>query len=337
MEKKYLKEIEAIAKKFDYWDDSKSPYAFLVSYENDSSPGVSHKFITKRMKGGNAFRECVAKMLNNFTPDVIIVEEFTGVKGNPLSQYPVRIRLSDDNKDGNLPSQYAKNPVPQVSALDNVFEGLSGIEGFEGVKSGLGALLAFERERNTKDMMIDRLNYDQKFREFEMKAQVEKLEEQISRLSTENTHLKSQVNNHLAEIEGLEQENEELKSENEKYKPNKLIKDVGIGALTNVAMQLATKSPVLKGLLGLDEETAETPSSPSSSSVGFVQMDDSTLTESQKQIKRAINEIAQALTTWPVSHIDRFTKIMAYVEDNEERQVDLIEYINESLEQENEG
>lgn len=328
MEKKYLKEIEAIAKKYDYWDEAKSPYAFLVSYENDSNPGVAHKFITKRMKGGSAFRECVGKMISNFSPDVIVIDEYTGIKGNSLNQYPIRIRLSEENGPMPLPAQiHEQRPVVPQGVIDNVFEGLSGIEGFEGVKNGLGALLAFERERHTKDMMIDRLNYDRKFQEMEMKSQLTGLEEKLERLISENQQLTHELNETRSQLEGLEDANEELKYENEQYKPNRLIREVGISTLTNVALQLATRSPMLKGLLGIEED----PGKGSGQTVGTNRNDGPPSDGGTQQLPHPIHEIAQTLQTWPADHINRMIQIMAYVEDSPERQEDLIEYIQEQI------
>ena len=331
MEKKYLKEIEAIAKKYDYWDEAKSPYAFLVSYENDSNPGIAHKFITKRMKGGTLFRECINKMMNNFTPDVIIIDEFTGIKGNALSNYPLRIRVSDEPAPGgtttNMPMM---QPMVAPSAIDNVFEGLSGIEGFEGVKNGLGALLAFERERHTKDMMIDRLNYDRKFTELELKNHISALEEKLEKLTTENRELDDDLRQTRQSLESLETANEELKEENEQYKPNRLIKDVGIGAITNIAMQLATKSPMLKGLLGIDEDmNVAVPVAGQSMSKTEAPPIDST------PKANTIREISQVLSTWPEASIDHLIHVMAYMENNVEGQLELLEIIRQkSLQQE---
>jgi len=333
MEKNYMKEIEAIAKKFDYWDESKSPYAFLVSYENDNNAGVTSKFITKRMKGGNAFRECIQKMIHNFTPDVIIIEEFTGVKGNALSQYPTRIRTREGNTNA-VPIHQMEQPRIQQQSIESMFEGLSGLEGFEGVKNGLGAILAFERERHTKDMMIDRLTYDQKFREMEMKNEMAKLQERVELLSRQNDELSSSLKHSKEQIGSLEDENDELREENERYKPHKMFKEVGINALTNVAMQLATKSPSLRGILGLEDEPTgnQTPTAPANAA-NLIDVDESTLSEGQKKTMAAIKDIAQALTTWPVPHLERFIKIMAFIEDNEERQLDLVDYIKEQIEQ----
>jgi hypothetical protein len=332
MEKKYLKEIEAIAKKYDYWDESKSPYAFLVSYENDTNPGVAHKFITKRMKGGSTFRECVNKMITNFSPDVIVIDEYTGIKGNPLSQYPQRIRLSEESNQVPVPTPYQDNrPMAPTGLIDNVFDGLSGIEGFEGVKNGLGALLAFERERHTKDMMIDRLNYDRKFHEMEMKTQLSNVEERLERLVAENKQLNDELQQTRKTLESLEDANDELMLENEQYKPNKLIKEVGISTLTNVAMQLATKSPMLKGLLGIEDEPVAQPKSAQNQTIDFVKADESQLNEQQRQTLKIVNEVANSLVTWPAEHINRFINIMAFIEDNEERQVELIQFINEQL------
>jgi hypothetical protein len=325
MEKKYLKEIESIARKYDYWDEAKSPYAFLVSYENDSNPGIAHKFITKRMKGGTLFRECINKMMNNFTPDVIIIDEFTGIKGNALSNYPLRIRVSDEPAPGgtttNMPMM---QPMVAPSAIDNVFEGLSGIEGFEGVKNGLGALLAFERERHTKDMMIDRLNYDRKFTELELKNHISALEEKLEKLTTENRELDDDLRQTRQSLESLETANEELKEENEQYKPNRLIKDVGIGAITNIAMQLATKSPMLKGLLGIDEDANQ-------SIHGQVQSQskvESLMAEATPK-DNAIREISQVLSTWADASIEHLIHVMAFMENNPEGQLELLELINE--------
>jgi hypothetical protein len=141
----------------------------------------------------------------------------------------------------------------------------------------------------------------------------------------------SKANNQIAE---LEDENDTLLEENEKYKPNKMIKDVGISALTNVAMQLSTKSPVLRGLLGIEDEpannTAAAPQEPVNG-VGL-KVDESNLTEGQRIALRTINDIAQALSTWPIPHLERFIKMMAFVEDSEERQLDLLEYMKEQIE-----
>lgn len=325
MEKKYLKEIESIARKYDYWDEAKSPYAFLVSYENDANPGIAHKFITKRMKGGTLFRECINKMMNNFTPDVIIIDEFTGIKGNALSNYPLRIRVSDEPAPGsttaNMPMM---QPMVAPSAIDNVFEGLSGIEGFEGVKNGLGALLAFERERHTKDMMIDRLNYDRKFTELELKNHISALEEKLEKLTTENRELDDDLRQTRQSLESLETANEELKEENEQYKPNRLIKDVGIGAITNIAMQLATKSPMLKGLLGIDEDVNQSTSGPNQSQSKV----ESQITEATPK-DNTIREISQVLSTWADASIEHLIHVMAFMENNPEGQLELLELINE--------
>ncbi|PRY97735.1 hypothetical protein BY457_11115 [Marinilabilia salmonicolor] len=325
MEKKYLKEIESIARKYDYWDEAKSPYAFLVSYENDANPGIAHKFITKRMKGGTLFRECINKMMNNFTPDVIIIDEFTGIKGNALSNYPLRIRVSDEPAPGgttaNMPMM---QPIVAPSAIDNVFEGLSGIEGFEGVKNGLGALLAFERERHTKDMMIDRLNYDRKFTELELKNHISALEEKLEKLTTENRELDDDLRQTRLSLESLETANEELKEENEQYKPNRLIKDVGIGAITNIAMQLATKSPILKGLLGIDEDVNQSTSGPNQSQSKV----ESQITEATPK-DNTIREISEVLSTWTDASIEHLIHVMVFMENNPEGQLELLELINE--------
>lgn len=329
-----MTEIEAIAKKYDFWDNSKSPYAFLVGYENDTQPGVVNKFLTKRMKGGNAFRECVQKMLNSFNPDVIVVEEFTGIKGNQLNNYPTRVRVTDEKKAQQYGMEVKQQAFSAQAVVDNVFDGLGGIEGFEGIKNGIGALLTVERERHTKDMMIDRLTWEHKFRDMENAQKMERLSDTIEQLKSNNKALEERLakaNNQIAE---LEDENETLVEENDKYKPNKMIKDVGISALTNVAMQLSTKSPVLRGLLGIEDEptkdTTPTPQQPVGS-VG-VQMDESNLTEGQRIALKTINDIAQALTTWPIPHLERFIKMMAFVEDNEERQLEMMEYITEQIE-----
>jgi hypothetical protein len=325
MEKKYLKEIESIARKYDYWDEAKSPYAFLVSYENDSNPGIAHKFITKRMKGGTLFRECINKMMNNFTPDVIIIDEFTGIKGNALSNYPLRIRVSDEPAPGgttaNMPMM---QPIVAPSAIDNVFEGLSGIEGFEGVKNGLGALLAFERERHTKDMMIDRLNYDRKFTELELKNHISALEEKLEKLTTENRELDDDLRQTRLSLESLETANEELKEENEQYKPNRLIKDVGIGAITNIAMQLATKSPMLKGLLGIDEDVNQSIHGPIQSQSKV----ESPMAEATPK-DNTIREISEVLSTWTDASIEHLIHVMVFMENNPEGQLELLELINE--------
>jgi hypothetical protein len=333
----YVKDLEAIAKKYDYWDNSKSPYAFLVGYENDSQPGVVQKFLTKRMKGGTTFRECVQKMLNSCDPDIIIVEEFTGVKGVALNNYPTRIRVSDEKSNANMAMERRSQPLQSTQAVvENVFEGLGGIEGFEGIKNGLGALLTVERERHTRDMMIDRLNYEQKFREMEVASKMERLTEKLEILQLKNNELEAKLKKAELAVATLEDENEELELENEKYKPNKMLKDVGIGALTNVAMQLATKSPALRGLLGIDEEPVE-PAKPQPSMGGNVgvKMDESNLTDGQKIALRTVNDIAEALITWPIPHLERFIKMMAFVEDNEERQLEMLEYITEQIEEGN--
>lgn len=323
MEKKYLKEIEAIAKKYDYWDEAKSPYAFLVSYENDSNPGIAHKFITKRMKGGTVFRECINKMMNNFTPDVIIIDEYTGIKGNALSNYPLRIRVNEEPAPGTVPNNIpVMQPMAPPSAIDNVFEGLNGIEGFEGVKNGLGALLAFERERHTKDMMIDRLNYDRKFTEMELKNHISALEEKLEKLSEANQELESELNHTREALEDLESANEELKEENEQYKPNRLIKDVGIGAITSIAMQLANKSPMLKGLLGIDGEISAASAVPPQQTPNV-----EGVTETPSAKANTIREITQALNSWSEEAINHLIHVMAYMENNVEGQLELLEII----------
>jgi len=113
-----------------------------------------------------------------------------------------------------------------------------------------------------------------------------------------------------------------------------MFKEVGINALTNVAMQLATKSPSLRGILGLEDEPTgnQTPTAPANAA-NLIDVDESTLSEGQKKTMAAIKDIAQALTTWPVPHLERFIKIMAFIEDNEERQLDLVDYIKEQIEQ----
>jgi hypothetical protein len=183
--------------------------------------------------------------------------------------------------------------------------------------------------------MIDRLTYDQKFREMEMKNEMVKLQEKLEALVKYNDTLVNELKASSTQIGQLEDENDELREESERYKPNKMIKDVGISALTNVAMQLATKSTTLRGLLGITDEPADQPPSTASTSTkNLIDVDESTLTEGQKKTMAAIRDIAQALTTWPVPHIERFIKIMAFIEDNEERQLDMVEYISEQITQE---
>lgn len=333
MEKKYKQEIERMAKKYDHWDSKKQPYALMLySLEGDRKI----QFNTMKFVGGEAFRENVNCLLESCSPDVILIDEFSGMKGKPLNKEPMRIEIKE--QPHNEPRTVVERQVVvqqpvQAPQYDSLLQGLEGIEGFESVKSGLGAVIAFERNIAQKNQEIQELRFNERLKLMESQSKIERLEDKLDATLKELNQLRHEKDRYESEIEDLEDELETLREEVQKHQPHKMVQSTLQGIGSNFLMQMVEKSPKMRGMLGFDD-LPDAPVSAPKAANDFVGGDDSQLTDAQREIKRTVNDIAGALATWPVRHLRNIIKIIAYIEDNEQRQ-DLIKtFIDQQINEE---
>lgn len=325
-------EIERIAKKYDHWDENKQPYALLIwSIEGDRKS----QFNTQRFVGGESFRENIKVLMTSCNPDAIEIEEFSGVKGKLLNKLPLRIEMREQQSAITQPQppQMLYVPQPQVDNTQNfdqvmaAMNGLEGLEGFDQVKNGLGAVVAFERNLSQKKLEMQEMKFTQQFQLMEMNSQMIRLQDKLEAAERDNKNLTMQNDQYESRIEDLEDEIEDLTGQVKKLSPMNVIQGIG----SSVLMQLVEKSPKLQGMLGLGDAPADVPAAAAPKAHDFVGIDDSKLTDAQREIKRTVNDIANAVATWPVRHIRHLIKAVTFMEDNEQHQVELVNFIDESL------
>lgn len=327
-----LLEIERVAGKYDHWDATNQPYALLIwSIEGDKKS----QFNTQRFVGADLFRENIKCLMKSCNPDAIEIEEYSGMKGKLLNKTPVRIEMREQQETPTPQPQmvYIPQPTtpvesPDFSQMMAAISGLGGIEGLDQVKNGLGAVVAFERKLSQNNLEKQQMEFSQKLQMLEMNSQLQRLSDKLEAAEKENRHLQMQNEQYEGQIEELEDEIGDLQGQVKRLQPMNVIQGVG----SSVLMQLVEKSPKLQGMLGLGEAPASAPVAPQAHD--FVGRDDSTLTDAQREIKRTVNDIANAVATWPVRHIRNLIKAVTFMEDNENHQSELTQFIDSYLDDE---